>query len=416
MSLPVITATNMFPPIPWMGIWPPAGLPEGMEHGSVSTWVGLTPGEAYRFQVEAVDPDDDGLIFGIENKPAWATFDTTTGLLSGTPAGGDVGTVEGIVISVTDGWESDHVGPFSITVREGNGQNGSASIPMPSNRNREGMIEETFETGDYAASGFKASGAPPVVTAASHPVFEGSRSLQIFLDRDDRKASPSPYRRELKLVKNNAGIFRNLRYGKEYWVGFALYLAEDYRMPATKDILFQLHDVPDQHLGESYKNPNLTLAINGLTKDEKRKRLVHQWVVSIKGDDREFTPTGDKRYYPTRLAIPVAPAAPDVGRWVTWVFNFKVTWKPDGFVRVWKDGELVLEKRNVRTAFNDRVGPYLNIGSYKPAWKRPGDIKNPNIKNPWQNPFAADEHPRRLSYVDAFRIAVGPDRYDDVAP
>ncbi len=373
-------------------------------------------GEAYRFQPEVRDPDGDGLIFDIENKPAWAVFDSATGVLGGTPDVTDIGTVEGIVISVTDGSKSDRVGPFSITVREKEGQNSSASIPEPFIRKQDGMIEETFESGDYSASGFNTSGAPPVVTADSHPVFEGRRSLQIFLDRNDRKTSPSPYRRELKLVNKRAGMFRNLDYGKEYWVGFAIYLADDYQMPGTKDILFQLHDVPDQHLGESYKNPNLTLAINGLTRDEARKHLVHQWVVSIKGDDRELTPTGDKRYYPTRLAIPVAPAAEDVGRWVTWVFNFKVTWKPDGFVKVWKDGELVLEKYDIRTAFNDVTGPYLNIGSYKPSWKRPGDSKNPNLKNSWQNPFAADEAPSRLSYLDAFRIATGQDRYRDVAP
>ncbi len=407
---------NMWNSITEVELW---GYGELSNHAPKITGVAApvaTVGEEYRFQVEAVDPDGDGLIFGIENKPVWATFDTATGLLSGTPGSGDVGTLEGIVISVTDGWERDHIGPFSITVREGDGQNSSASIPMPSSRNREGMIEETFETGDYAASGFNASGAPPVVTADSHPVFEGIRSLQIFLDRNDRKASPSPYRRELKLVNKKAGIFRNLQYGKEYWVGFAIYLADGYQMPGTKDILFQLHDVPDQHLGESYKNPNLTLAINGLTKDEARQELVHQWVVSVKGDDREFTPTGNKRYYPTSLSIPVAPAAPDIGRWVTWVFNFKVTWKPEGFVRVWKDGELVLERYGIRTAFNDVTGPYLNIGSYKPSWKRRGDSKNPNLTNPWQNPFAASEIPSRLSYLDAFRIAIGPNRYDDVAP
>ncbi len=373
-------------------------------------------GESYRFQVNATDPDGDALSFRIENKPAWASFDSGRGLLEGVPGPADAGVTEGIVISVTDGWESSSIGPFSITVREGDDSGGQAPGGSYRERNREGMIEETFETGDYAASGFNASGDPPVVSADTHPVFEGSRSLQIYLDRHDRRASPSPYRRELKLVNKNAGIFRNLKYGKEYWVGFAIYLADDYRMPGTSDILFQLHDVPDQHLGESYKNPNLTLRIHGKSRKESRQHLIHQWVVTVKGDDREFTPTGNKRYYPTNLSIPVAPAAPDVGRWVTWVFNFRVSWRPDGFIRVWKDGEKVLERRNIRTAFNDRVGPYLNIGSYKPDWKRPGDSKNPYLDNPGQNPFAADEYPSRLSYLDAFRIAVGPDRYDDVAP
>ena len=372
-------------------------------------------GETYRFRPDVMDPDGDSVTFSIENKPDWAVFDTATGVLRGTPGTEDIGVTEGIVISASDGWEKADVGPFSITVRRDEAGYRPGVRRETWSRNREGMIEETFESGDYTASGFNAAGAPPVVTADSHPVFEGSRSLQIFLDRDDRAASPSPYRREIKLVNKNAGIFRNLKYGEEYWVGFAVYLADDYQMPGTSDILFQLHDVPDHHLGESYKNPNLTLRVYGRTRDSKRKHLEHQWVVTIKGDHREFTPTGNKRYYPTSLAIPVGPAAADVGRWVTWVFHFKVTWNPDGFVRVWKDGELVLEKYDVRTAFNDKVGPYLNLGSYKPDWKRPGDSKNPNITYQG-NPFAAGEAPSRLSYLDAFRIAIGPDRYQDVVP
>ncbi len=373
-------------------------------------------GEEYLFRPNVTDTDGDSLLFNIENQPSWTRFDASTGVLRGTPGENDIGTFGGIVISVTDGWEDSRIGPFSIAVQ--NPRDEAGSIPYPSiSRNLPGMIEETFEDGEYWDSGFIHSGNPPIVSSAdSHPVFEGTHSLQIFLDRNDRGSSPSPYRREIKLVNNNAGAFKNLKYNKEYWIGFAIYLADDYKMPNTSDILFQLHDVPDKHIGESYKNPNLTLRVAGLTRKEDRKSQVHQWLISVKGDHREFTPTGSKRYYPTQFSVPVGPAEPDVGRWVTWVFNFRNSYNPDGFIKVWKDGKLVLERHQIRTAFNDVVGPYVNLGSYKPDWKRPGDSKNPYLNNPWQNPFASDEHPSRLSYVDAFRIAVGNNRYDDVAP
>ena len=45
---------------------------------------------AYSFQPSASDPDGNTLTFSIQNRPAWATFSTSTGRLSGTPALTDV--------------------------------------------------------------------------------------------------------------------------------------------------------------------------------------------------------------------------------------------------------------------------------------------------------------------------------------
>ena len=56
------------------------------------------------------------LTFSITNKPAWATFNTATGELQGTPAASDVGVTNDIEISVADGVGSATVGPFSITI------------------------------------------------------------------------------------------------------------------------------------------------------------------------------------------------------------------------------------------------------------------------------------------------------------
>ncbi len=50
----------------------------------------------------ASDPENDPLTFEIANKPDWATFDTTTGVLSGTPTDADVGSYGRVRISVSD--------------------------------------------------------------------------------------------------------------------------------------------------------------------------------------------------------------------------------------------------------------------------------------------------------------------------
>ncbi|MEZ5534456.1 MAG: ImpA family metalloprotease [Thiolinea sp.] len=68
--------------------------------GTPSTSVDV--GSLYTFTPTGTDADDDTLTYSITNKPSWAAFDTTSGVLSGTPAASDAGTTTGIVISVTD--------------------------------------------------------------------------------------------------------------------------------------------------------------------------------------------------------------------------------------------------------------------------------------------------------------------------
>ncbi len=76
-----------------------------------------TQGIAYNFVPVAADVDvGTTLVFSISNKPTWATFDTATGALAGTPANGDVGSHSGIVISVSDGALSATLPAFNITV------------------------------------------------------------------------------------------------------------------------------------------------------------------------------------------------------------------------------------------------------------------------------------------------------------
>lgn len=74
-------------------------------------------GENYSFQPDASDPDGDTLTFSIEAKPAWASFDSAIGALSGTPQAGDEGPYGGIAIVVSDGAATDSL-DFSVTVNQ----------------------------------------------------------------------------------------------------------------------------------------------------------------------------------------------------------------------------------------------------------------------------------------------------------
>lgn len=77
----------------------------------------IVAGTAWSFRPTASDPDGQRLSFSIANKPAWATFSTATGTLSGTPTDNHAGTTANIVITVTDpSGASASLAAFSLTV------------------------------------------------------------------------------------------------------------------------------------------------------------------------------------------------------------------------------------------------------------------------------------------------------------
>jgi VCBS repeat-containing protein len=70
----------------------------------------------YDFTPVANDAEGDPLTFSILNKPNWASFDSSTGQLSGTPDNDDVGKSTGIVITVSDGALSASLPAFDLIV------------------------------------------------------------------------------------------------------------------------------------------------------------------------------------------------------------------------------------------------------------------------------------------------------------
>jgi hypothetical protein len=73
-------------------------------------------GQAYSFTPSATDSEGDSLTFSIASKPTWASFNTATGQLSGTPGAAHVGSHEEITISVSDGHSTVTLAQFEIDV------------------------------------------------------------------------------------------------------------------------------------------------------------------------------------------------------------------------------------------------------------------------------------------------------------
>ncbi len=85
-------------------------------------------GQAFSFQPTASDPNGDTLTFSVTNLPDWASFNSSTGRISGTPAAGDVATYSGIAVRVSDGQASASLPTFAITVMQAGAANGSATL------------------------------------------------------------------------------------------------------------------------------------------------------------------------------------------------------------------------------------------------------------------------------------------------
>jgi hypothetical protein len=113
---------------------PPANSPPQISGSPATT---IRENETYSFTPSAGDADGNALTFSIANRPAWASFSTTSGRLSGTPTSSNVGTYTGIVISVSDGQATVALPTFNITVTAS--ATGSATLSWtPPTRNTDG--------------------------------------------------------------------------------------------------------------------------------------------------------------------------------------------------------------------------------------------------------------------------------------
>jgi hypothetical protein len=99
----------------------------------------INVGSVYGFTPTVTNPNADTLTFSIQNKPVWATFNTTSGAPAGTPTAADAGTYANIIISVTDGMMSTSLPAFTLTVQQIS--NGTVTLDWtPPTQNTDGTV------------------------------------------------------------------------------------------------------------------------------------------------------------------------------------------------------------------------------------------------------------------------------------
>ena len=104
------------------GSSPTVSSPTGSSGSAPAPTINGTPstkaqvGLPYSFTPTVQNSSGQPVSFSIQNKPAWASFSSTNGTLSGTPAAADVGTDSNIIISVSDSQKSAALPSFAISV------------------------------------------------------------------------------------------------------------------------------------------------------------------------------------------------------------------------------------------------------------------------------------------------------------
>jgi hypothetical protein len=104
----------------------------------------VTVGDMYSFTPNATDADGDKLTFWVDNKPGWASFDSSNGKLSGQPSLGSVGTHSNVRISVSDGEATTSLAAFSITVEEDPATGGNRAPTISGNPARTVTVGDNY--------------------------------------------------------------------------------------------------------------------------------------------------------------------------------------------------------------------------------------------------------------------------------
>ena len=191
-------------------------------------------------------------------------------------------------------------------------------------------------------------------------------------------------RQEIQLRKYfNEGTFHFIM-GREYWVGFSIYLAEGYKAPSDPGTWCPMHHQYHTTRDSPPTCDPIEIGRHGLaikTKGENWFSWVH-WDTNQCTYDRESI---EGAYYTHDPFV--------VGQWTDFVINVVFDYDEDGFLKIWKDGELIVNHTSP-TWPNDDLGPFFKQGIY--AWLDEGQVVT--------------------VYIDEYRLGDSDSSYAEVAP
>lgn len=168
---------------------------------------------------------------------------------------------------------------------------------------------------------------------------------------------------------------------EEFWYQGRVLVPADWLRSEMPVIAMQWRNTRDFYLGDPANMPPLALYIIG-SDWHVVKRWDSRWISTLTPPRVE----GD-------LTAATAPLEP--GKWSEWTFH--VRWSPqdDGFLKVWKDGNLLVDMQGP-IGHQDLIGPYMKVGVYVPGWNDIGLEKNVATRILYFNLIAASGSPAKL--------------------
>jgi hypothetical protein len=181
------------------------------------------------------------------------------------------------------------------------------------------------------------------------------------------------YRSELALQRKVQDTLVDWKPGvgsSERWFGFSnrlLNFTFDNKTPLNGPS-FQLHGA--KPLGSGSGHPNLNLQVDS-TGCSLSNRSCPVWTLEV-SNDVDTPSLRCSEGYP--LCWTLGPALGANGRfdnWNDWVIRWRGSPQASlGYVEIWRDGKVVLPmQKNITTAYDDKIAPYLKFGVYRGTWK-----------------------------------------------
>lgn len=238
---------------------------------------------------------------------------------------------------------------------------------------------EGFEGTEFAGWGKELPG-PAAGRIVASPVRSGKGAARFECTRDQPIVANS---KRAEITRHGSGGANNEN--RDCWFGWSLYLPADWQIdPQSPEIVTQWHEQPDIELGEDWRSPPLALLVRG-----------DRWLFDVRWDSKPVT---DGNTPEGREDVPAGTI--DRGAWTDWVLHVRWSYRGDGLLEVWKNGEKVVNRRGPN-CYNDRKETYFKTGVYKWDWK----------SNPQRS--VVD---RRVLYVDEIRWGDATSSYEEVAP
>ncbi|QNF32003.1 heparin lyase I family protein [Adhaeribacter swui] len=186
----------------------------------------------------------------------------------------------------------------------------------------------------------------------------------------------------LELRNDKSAVRSEIYYGQPTpstgWYGLSLYLPSDTWQNETDsdawEIITQFHGTTDS--GDGTRVPPISLSV-----------LKGRFVLTINYSAKRFNTTPDGR-----VRYDLGPVVKD--KWLDFVYNIKYSYKADGQLRLWMNGNKVVDYTGPNT-YNDAVNPHFKMGVYKRNWSKGS---------------------KRVIYFDDVRIGDSKATYNDVAP